>query len=88
MSFDCPSCGAKASRLIIYNEPKKLGCPSCGVPKTRATNVNLNQTAQYYTKKDGSRGRMTTGKAWEIEHRSLSPEGQVINSKTGKEAQY
>lgn len=87
-NFDCPSCGVKAARLIIFENPRKLGCDSCGTPKRPATNVNLGQTANYYVKKDGSRGRMTVGKAWEIEHRSLSPDGRVINSKTGKEAQF
>lgn len=86
--FDCPSCGEKAARLVIYTDPKKLGCPGCGVPKPRTSLAGLGQTAQYYVKKDGSRGKITTGKKWEIEHRTTRPDGSVINSKTGKEAQY
>lgn len=86
--FDCPSCGSKTSKLIIYNDPKKLGCPSCGTPQSKFHNVNLGQTVDSYTRKDGTKGRITTGKAWEIEHRRLGPDGRAINSKTGKEPQY
>lgn len=88
MSFECPSCKAETNKLVIYEHPKKLGCPACGVPKSRQGLAGLGQTAQYYTKKDGSQGKITTGKKWELEHRRLTPEGQVINSKTGKDAQY
>lgn len=87
--FDCPSCGAQTPKLVIYTEPvKKLGCPNCGTPKSKAFLAGLGNTAQYYTKKDGSRGRMTVGKQWEIINRRTTPEGQVINAKTGKDAQY
>jgi len=90
MSFECPSCGAETPKLIIFTEPKKLGCASCGTPKARPYNVNLGQTVQYYKRRDGGQGKISAGKAWEIEHRTVSKEDgkTVINSKTGKEAQY
>jgi len=88
MSFECPSCGCATSRLIIFNDPKRLGCDSCGIPKARHSNVNLGQIASYYVKRDGSTGKMTTGKRWEIEHRMTTPEGNVINSKTKRDTQY
>lgn len=85
--FDCPSCGSQTPKLVIYQEPRKLGCPNCGVPKPIQHNVNLGQTVETYIRNDGSKGRLTTGKAWEINNR-VTRDGTVVNSKTGKEAQY
>lgn len=91
--FDCPSCGSKTPRLIIFTDPHKLGCDSCGIRKPRARNVNLGQVVERWSdvsKKGVERNhKITTGKAWEIEHRTLAEDGKtVINSVTGKEAQY
>lgn len=86
--FDCPSCGAKTPKLVIYQDPKKLGCPNCGNPKGKKFLAGLGSTAQYYVKKDGTQGKMTVGKKWEIDNRRSTPEGQIINAKTGKDAQY
>ena len=40
--FDCPNCGEKAGRLVIYDGP--LGCPSC-VRGRSERNVNIHQNA-------------------------------------------
>ena len=85
--FDCPSCGSETPKLVIFTEPKRLGCPNCGTPKAKFVNVNLGQTVDRYIRKDGSKGRITQGKAWEIDNRVIR-EGTVVNRKTGKEAQY
>lgn len=91
--FDCPHCGSKANRLIIFNEPKYLGCESCGVAKPRPYNVNLGQTTQKWTNVDKKgiehKHRLTVGKDWEINNRVLAEDGKtVINKVTNKEAQY
>jgi len=54
----------------------------------RPRNVNLGQTVDTYVKSDGSIGKITAGKAWEIENRTITPEGNVINKKTKKDPQY
>ncbi len=48
------------------------------------------QTVDTYKKSDGSVGKITAGKAWEIENRTISPDDgrSVVNKKTGKPAQY
>lgn len=83
---DCPSCGAPAYKLVIYQEPKKLGCPACGTQKPKSKNVNLNQTVQSWVGPKGQKHRLTSGKSWEIENRVISKEDPnvVINKVTGK----
>lgn len=82
--LDCPRCGAQTNKLIIP-EHGKLGCKDCSVAKPRPYNVNLGQT---FVKDHMT--RLTTGKAWEIEQRVVSPDDgkTIINRKTGRETQY
>ena len=56
----------------------------------RPRNVNLGQTVDTYVKSDGSIGKITAGKAWEIENRTISPDDgrSVVNKKTGKPPEY
>ena len=54
----------------------------------RKINVNLGQTVDTYSKSDGSIGKITVGKAWEIESRTITPEGRVVNKHTGRDPQY
>ena len=56
-------------------------------------NVSLGQTLEKWTHVDKQgnekKHRITAGKAWEIDHRTLASDGKtVINKKTQKEAQY
>lgn len=89
MGFTCPKCSSETNRLVIFETPYRyLGCSNCGVLGRKALNPNLGQTVDLYKRKDGTTGRITTGKAWEIDHRRTTPEGVVINSVTKKEAQY
>lgn len=84
--YSCPSCWTANKLWSLKNG--KFGCSSCHVPKQNFNNVNLGQTVDSYTKRDGTKGRITTGKAWEIDSRTISPEGVVVNKHTGREAQY
>ena len=88
--FECPSCGANTPKLVIYEHPRKLGCPNCGKPKPQSYSVAIGSVVQTYRKKNGSTGRITHGKAWEIENRTISRDDKmtVINKVTGKETQY
>lgn len=99
--FTCHTCGQPCNKLIIpagesgkknFEDGKEkapgLRCENCHTSAKNFTNVNLGQTTDVYTRRDGSKGRITYGKAWEIESRTLSPEGVVINKHTGKETQY
>lgn len=90
--FICPSCGVEATRLIIFNEPKKLGCASCGVPSKPFSNVNLHQAEKWtHVDKQGNekKHKLTQGKSWEIENRTLAEDGKtVVNKKTNQPAQY
>ena len=88
-AFDCPNCKKPSDKLVIYESPKKfLGCPACGIKKATRYNVHLGQVVDVYPRKDGTTGKITYGKNWEINNRGLSPDGRVINTKTGKDAQY
>ncbi len=90
--FQCPNCKAEAKRLIAPSDRTdgKLFCNACYGPVKKHTNCNLGQTVDSWVKADGSRGRVTVGKKWEIEHRRINPEDKmsVINYATGKESQY
>ena len=86
--FTCPSCGSETHRLIGYEN--YVGCGACGVPKKRQSNCNLGQTTQNYTRRDGTRGRITVGKEWEMDQRRVSKDDNftVINKATGTETEY
>lgn len=95
-TFDCPSCKQGADKLIIFNDPARLGCPGCRTSTIKkAYNVNLGQTLDKWTHIDKKTGReikhrLTTGKDWEIANRAFSKEDgkTAINRITGKETQY
>lgn len=83
--LDCQYCKKPSRQLVIPPEGKRFGCRQCvyeGKKRPSAYNVNLNQT---FVRDDKT--RLTTGKAWEIEHRTVTPEGQIINSRTGRPTQ-
>ncbi len=86
--FDCPNCNSKVLKLFIADGTKKLSCSSCAAPQQKSYNVNLGQTVATFTAADGTKGKLTVGKSWEIEHRRMTPEGVVINTRTGRPAQY
>jgi hypothetical protein len=97
MSHTCsfaPDCKDVANIAVLHAPQEVYSCDGhwhkayLWLRNRKHNNANLGQVAQYYVKKNGSRGKITEGKKWEIEHRKLSPEGVVINEKTGKEAQY
>lgn len=87
--LECPICLKETNKLIIPAEGK-MGCRSCVGGYIKLRRCDLGQTVEVYPNKDGKEGRLTTGKAWEIENRSISRDDgkTVINSKTGKPAQY
>lgn len=87
--FTCPLCKQEAKTLTIPLGGK-LGCRSCNVKAPKVFNVNLGQTVDTYVKKDGSKGRITVGKDWEMSNRRISSEDKriVINKATGRETQY
>lgn len=92
--FDCPSCKAQTSKLIIFNSPKRLGCPNCGTPKSRQLKVNLGQVLDRWENVDKNGNvkthRITVGKASEIDSRIVCKEDPkvVLNRHTGKPTQY
>jgi len=90
MPFTCPSCERATAKLVIYTEPRKLGCPNCGTPKLSHKSVGLSDTVQNYVKYDGTMGKISRGKAWEIMNRRTSRDDNktIINKVTGKETQY
>lgn len=87
--LSCPSCGAETSKVTGCDKLQRVVCTLCHGNCRGAValgNVNLGQTLV----KDKTGTRVTYGKAWEIDHRILSPDDgkTIINSSTGKPAQY
>ncbi len=90
-----PDCADEANIVICYS-PQYVG--SCDhhydelykkfLKQRRNRNVNLHQLVDRWVKPDGSIGKITTGKASEIENRTITPEGEVINKQSKKPAQY
>lgn len=93
-AFECPSCKAGTNKLIIFNEPKRLGCPNCGSPKSKPINPNLGQTLDRWEHVDKKgivhKHRLSVGKDYEISNRAISRDDgkTVINSKTGRPSDY
>lgn len=85
----CPQCSQETHKLTIPLGGK-LGCPNCNVHVSKPYNVNLGQTADKWIKNDGTVGKITVGKQWEIDNRRISRDDgvTVINHATGKEPQY
>ena len=79
--FDCPSCGSAKARRLIAGD-KALQCNECYEAK-RDRNTHIGE-------KGGDWGKMSYGKAWEIDQRIASPDDgkTIINRKTGKPTQY
>ena len=86
--MECPKCLKEVSKLTIPLEGK-LGCVECnGTPKMNFI-CDLGQTVDKYPRKDGTTGRITRGKDWELSNRRISPDGvSVYNKATGKPTQY
>lgn len=91
-----PDCDQKPEVPVLY-APEIWACDEhylilykTYIKNKESKNVNLGQVVQYYKKRDGSRGRITHGKAWEIDNRTVSKQDgkTIINRRTGKEAQY
>lgn len=85
--MDCPQCKKEVNKLTIPLEGK-LGCQDCNGKTKVHFLANLGQTVDVYTRKDGSKGRITTGKDWEMSNRRITSEKVVINRVTGKPTQY
>ncbi len=88
--LDCPNCGAQAKRLIIFNDPYHTGCDNCGQARKRFSITGLGSTDDKWHGDDGKVHRITAGKRWEIENRTISKDDgkTVINKVTGKPTQY
>ena len=84
MPFTCRACGCKTQRLVASKLHEDAVCPTC-CPPTRISPIDLHEVVAQAP--DGT-GRVTRGKAWEIDNRRTAPDGTVFNVKTGKEAQY
>lgn len=80
--------------VVLYAPIEIKTCNSCwpvaylDLKSKKRFVCDLNSSVDTYTRKDGSKGKITKGKAWEIENRKTSPEGQIVNRKTGKPTQY
>ena len=87
--LDCPQCKKEVQRLSIPLGGK-LGCVECNGERKVAINPNLGQTVDRYVRKDGTVGKITVGKDWEISQRRISKDDNhtVINQATGKLPQY
>ena len=90
-------CNQEGSIVVTYQPIYVASCDECYaalykmfLKSRRKQNCNLGQTVHEYVKKDGSRGRLTAGKDWEIANRTISKDDgkTVINKVTGKPAQY
>lgn len=88
-------CNQDGCIVILYSPQMVRSCDEHAtelckkfLKSRRQRNVNLGQTVDTYTKSDGSIGKITAGKAWEIENRTITPEGQVVNKKTKRDPQY
>lgn len=88
--MECPICHNPTNKLVIPADGKKLGCRECVGFSKAPTNVNLGQTLDTYTKKDGTKGKITVGKNWELENRRVSMDDgrTIINQVTGKPPEY
>ncbi len=91
----CKLCGQPADIPVKYSPEEVWSCDS-DYAQLAAINLKdngrarLNSTVDSYTSTSGKVGKITAGKDWEIKHRRISRDDgrTVINSKTGKEAQY
>lgn len=89
MPFECPSCKAETHKLIGYTDPPRVGCGNCGTQKPRFSKCNLGQAVDTYVRKDGSIGKITSGKQFEIEDRTISKDdGFTVIRKSGGDPQY
>ena len=99
-TFNCYRCQGETPRLYASGTKNSNGdllCYDClgSKPRGQGYDYTLNQTLERWehrSKKTGSivKHKLTKGKDWEIENRriSLDDNKTVINTKTGKPAQY
>lgn len=88
-------CNQEGSIVICYQPLYVLSCDEhykelyrTFLKSRRKWNVNLGQVVDKWVKPDGSIGRITEGKDWEIRNRTITPEGEVVNKVTGKPPEY
>lgn len=88
-------CNQEGSIVICYQPQYIRSCDEhynelyrSFLKQRRKRNVNLHQLVDRWVKPDGSIGKITAGKASEIENRTITPEGEVINKQSKKPAQY
>lgn len=101
--FNCYKCKQPTNRLIAppgeYGKHNKAeGAKDSGVlygpccyAQRKYSNANLHSVVdKYQDTKTGKVKRITYGKAWEIENRTISKDDptKTINRVTGREAQY
>lgn len=72
--WSCDDCWPVLYNLVLRSK-KKFIC-------------DLHNPVDKYVRKDGSTGKITKGKAWEIDNRVVGKEGKVINRLTKRETQY
>ncbi len=86
--MECPRCNKTVNKLTIPLEGK-LGCVECnGTPKINFI-CDLGTSVDTYIRKDGTTGKITKGKEWEMSHRRISPDGkEVYNNVTKRDTQY
>lgn len=88
-AFICRTCKAETNKLIYPVGYEETVCPNCYQVKN-VSNINLHLVSDSWEDKNGKKRRITEGKRWEIEHRTISKDDgvTVINDWTKKEAQY
>ena len=96
----CLLCGKQEARPIYIGYFDMKDIYSCDehypeldkryIRNKRFSNANLHLAVDSWENtKTHKRQKVTTGKAWEIAHRTLAEDGKtVVNSVTGKEAEY
>jgi hypothetical protein len=90
MPFECHTCKAETSKLIIPENGDKLVCPNCHISRRIDGNVRLGQVNDRWVDPKGRKHFISEGKKWEIDHRVISKDDPrvVVNAKNGKETQY
>lgn len=93
--MNCSICGNKATIPVRYAPEEIWSCDDCWstaysklLKAKKQYPCDLGSVVDKYPRKDGSVGKITKGKAWEIDNRRTMPDGSIVNQKTGREAQY
>lgn len=95
--MNCYSCNHVALINVIYAPVEVWSCDkhfselyNLFLKSRRKVNVNLGQVIDKWVKPDGTIGKITVGKDWEIRNRTISNDDgrSVVNKVNGKPPEY